>query len=200
MDEELSSTDATLKKGGITRAPLLAEAANLLWRQAEVKGENVRLDWSREGALPPPSEMRPPNQDVADLSEALQHRVTQGYYFSGPRHINLQEASVVKTEIKALASEKIPARGMRRCFLNDSRVCVGSWGKGRSSSRRLNGIWRSCMGYMVAGRMSIGLIWISTHSNTADCPTRDNPLPPVRPAPTWLANIYSRSGAPTPYS
>ena len=136
VDEELSSTDATLKKGGITRAPLPTEAANLVWRQAEVKGENVRLDWSREGALAPPSEMRPPNQDVADLPEALQHRVTQGYYFSAPRRINLQEASVVKTEIKTLASEKIPARGMRRCFLNDSRVCVGSWGKSRSSSRR----------------------------------------------------------------
>ena len=77
VDEELSSTDATLKKGGITRAPLPGEAANLMWRQVEVKGENVRLDWSREGALPPPCEMRPPNQDVADLSEALQHRITQ---------------------------------------------------------------------------------------------------------------------------
>ena len=56
---------------------------------------------------------------VLGLSEALQHRVTQSYSFSSPRHIDFLQASVVKTEIKTLAPEKVSSRGMRRCFLNE---------------------------------------------------------------------------------
>ena len=160
----------------------------------------MRLDWESSPLPPPVSGMRPPAKDLNDLSNSLLHRVTQGYRFRTRRRINLQEASVVKQEIITLADKTDVEVGQRRCFLNDSRVCVGAWGKGGTSSRRINELLRSCVKFLVGSRLSVNSVWTGAEANTADCPTRDLPLPKVQPLPSWLARVYSRSGIPTPFS
>ena len=78
----------------------------------------------------------------------------------------------------------------------DSRVCVGAFGKGRSSSFKLNGILRSCLLYFVAGQINIALVWLSSGANVADDPSRNAPIRKPSPAPPWaktcLDAFYSK--------
>ncbi|CAK0800076.1 unnamed protein product [Prorocentrum cordatum] len=68
----------------------------------------------------------------------------------------------------------------------DSRVCAGAFGKGRSSSFKLNGILRTVMPYLLSCRCHVALVWIGTHFNPADAPSRFRPLPEPGPPPAWI--------------
>ena len=77
------------------------------------------------------------------------------------------------------------------CFVNgcDSRVVVGAFGKGRSSSHQLNGVLRSILGWLVLGRVQWRNFFIPTDLNVADDPTRSRPLrarAPVAAHLVWL--------------
>ena len=82
---------------------------------------------------------------------------------------------------RRLQNGPINARILNLC---DSRVVVG---KGRSSSRKLNGILRSMLGYMVGGRVAVVNIWVDTHHNPADHPSRFRPMPPPGECPSRYA-------------
>ena len=58
----------------------------------------------------------------------------------------------------------------------DSTVCLGSWGKGRSSSYALNGILRVGSSRQAATSKRIENIKISTKYNPSDDPSRGAPL------------------------
>ena len=77
-------------------------------------------------------------------------------------------------------------RGTRRVCGVDSRVAVGAWAKGRSSSRQINRVFRSSLGWSVLGRIRLCPIWIGTESNPSDDPSRDVRLP--KPAPAWFSS------------
>jgi hypothetical protein len=62
--------------------------------------------------------------------------------------------------------------------LTDSRVALGAWAKGRSSTRRLKRVLRCTLGHLLLGKLRVACIWISTHTNPADHPSRFRPLPP----------------------
>ncbi|CAK0798347.1 unnamed protein product, partial [Prorocentrum cordatum] len=68
----------------------------------------------------------------------------------------------------------------------DSRVCAGAFGKGRSSSFKLNGILRSIMPYLLSCRCHVALVWIGTHFEPAGAPSRFRPLPEPGPPPAWI--------------
>ena len=71
--------------------------------------------------------------------------------------------------------------------LCDSRVIVGAWSKGRSSSRQLNGLLRSCLAWSIAGRKLLCLLWVGTHFNPADGPSRGKGVPAsVGSPPEWI--------------
>eukprot|EP00972_Heterocapsa_arctica_P066066 9745532-Heterocapsa_arctica.AAC.1 len=55
---------------------------------------------------------------------------------------------------------------------SDSRVAIGCWAKGRSSSYLLNGVLRATMGWLVFGRKALANFWICSGSNVADDPSR----------------------------
>ena len=62
---------------------------------------------------------------------------------------------------------------MRVVNLCDSRVVIGCWAKGRSSSRQINRLLRSGIGYSICGRVRVVNVWVSSKFNPADDPTRD---------------------------
>ena len=93
-----------------------------------------------------------------------------------PGHFNLGECRALKKEVRSLASDPRRHRS-RRVVILDSRVVVGAWAKGRSSSSRLNGIIRSCIGLLCVAHLSINVMWTSTASNPADFPSRNRPIP-----------------------
>ncbi len=49
---------------------------------------------------------------------------------------------------------------------------LGAWGKGRSSSSRLNAVPRSCLGWLLLSCIRLVLFWIPTLLNLADDPSR----------------------------
>ena len=80
---------------------------------------------------------------------------------------------------RSLDSERLVTR-------TDSRVVLGAFAKGRSSSSQLNAILRSCLGWSVLGQKQVCQFWLGSGDNPADDPSRHAPLRrPVEPSPDF---------------
>ena len=182
--DKVLATDATPSSGGAVLASAPPALAEELWRLSEHRGEALRLDRG-SAFLEDAGEPKAPSIFASVAAECMEWEPVASYHFRHTSHINLQEARALKRELVKFASD--PAHsGLIRICLNDSRVCVGAFAKGRSSSFRLNGCLRSLLPYLVLGNVSFAVLWVETHSNPADFPSRFMPLPaPCRP-PQWL--------------
>ena len=148
--------------------------AKSLYRWGERKGEYTRLDWS-ELAMEPPSVMRPVPKPFVDTLMLHHWSTTQSCKFQRKEHINLLELEMIKQELKDRVNSR---RGFCRVVnLCDSRVIVGAWAKGRSSSKQVNHRLRSCLPWTLVGDLSITNIWTDTKNNPADYPSRGKPIP-----------------------
>lgn len=101
---------------------------------------------------------------------------TQSCKFRQKQHINLLELEMLRAEMKA----RVNAGGGRcRCInLCDSRVVVGAFAKGRSSSKSLSHGLRSCLPWLIAGDLQLVNLWVATDKNPADFPSRFKDIPP----------------------
>ncbi|CAE7210929.1 SMYD3 [Symbiodinium sp. CCMP2592] len=195
ISSSLLATDATPSSGGAVDAPISEALAQALWKHAELKGEAVRLDGS--GALewlaPRPMEA---SRFASSVALCLPWRVVSSYHFRETSHTNLQEARALRKEVIRLAAN--PANhNLVILALNDSRVVLGAFVKGRSSSRKLNGILRAMIPHLVVSGISLSLLWVETEANVADAPSRFRSLPAPLPAPRWLRElgVQRRGGA-----
>ena len=68
--------------------------------------------------------------------------------------------------------------GCRVVNLCDSRVAVGAFAKGRSSSRQMNHKLWACLPWLLGGDLSLTNIWVPTDANPADHPSRSKEIPP----------------------
>ena len=136
--------------------------------------------------------MRRPQTELQLFILSLLWKTSRSFRFAHDSHVNLQEMRALKAEVKDQSINGKPGRRVLNCC--DSRVVTGAYGKGRSSSNKLNGIQRSTMGYSLAGRLRVCNIWVDTHSNPADHPSRFRPIPdgPQAVCPeryrSWLPN------------
>jgi hypothetical protein len=113
------------------------------------------------------------------LDEVVSQQVwesPEGWEFPALHHINLQEFSAFASEL--VRRIRAGDRDSRLLFLNDSRVVVGAFTKGRSSSIALNRLIRQLLGPIMCAGLQVVLVWISTSFNPADYPSRGLPLPP----------------------
>ena len=179
----IGASDASLSGGGRAATLTSPPIAQTLYRFSVHKGEQVKLDWVH-GALCPPSSMVHAPSELEDLMIEHTWNTTHKCKFAHRQHINLLEMKMVKAELCSLVQQSnLPARHV---LLVDSRVCAGAWGKGRSSSRQLNRILRQMVGWTLAGRKSLHLIWVGTSMNPADHPSRGAKIPEPNPnAPTY---------------
>ena len=136
---------------------------------------------------------------LQELLPCLRWEVAHSYRFDQTSHINLQEFRGVKAvlthEVQASLSP------LRLCVCIDSCVALGALGKARLSSIQLNGLLRSFVGWCVLGRKRLQLIWVSTHHNPADHPSRNVPIPPPTVSSNELVKEILRrlpGGEPTP--
>ena len=136
--------------------------------------ERVRLDWDPTDEQAAPTDMHRPHATIDAVADGLQWELTRKHGYQNRVHVNLLELRAVKDERKAQARAQTWQRGsgLRSINLCDSRVVIGAWAKGRSSSRQINRVLRSCLGYAVAGRTKVCNVWVGTKSNPADDPTR----------------------------
>lgn len=171
---QISATDASLSGGG--RAVTLTSRvfAKALYRHGVQKGEHTRLDW-HDAPIPPETTM---NRAPLPLFESLmkhQWSTAQSCTFKRKDHINLLELEMLKCEIKSRVNT-----GHSKCRvvnLCDSRVVVGAFAKGRSSSKSLNHRLRSCLPWLLAGDLQVTNLWVDTHHNPADFPSRFKDIP-----------------------
>ena len=71
----------------------------------------------------------------------------------------------------------------------DSKVSLGAFAKGRSSSKALNHILRGCLGWAVMGRKQFKQFYVNTHDNPADDPSRGRPVRKPKPMPENLEHL-----------
>ena len=171
---QISATDASSGMGGRASTLTTKALSKTLYRFCENRGEHVRMDWDSHG-LEPPTSMQPAPVALVDCLQSHCWVASQSIKFGKKDHINLLELEMVKQEIKARANG---GRGMSRVVnLCDSRVVVGAFGKGRSSSRNLNHKLRSCVPWLLLADIHLVNLWVPTDKNPADFPSRGRPIP-----------------------
>ena len=187
LSSSLLATDATPSSAGAVRAQIPDSLARAFWRLAEMKGEAVRMD-SQNDLLDADVAPKEPSVFASRVSESLDWKVTASYSFRNTSHINLQEGRALKQQIQQFCSD-VRNSGLIQISLNDSRVVIGAFSKGRSSSFRLNGILRSMLPFLVFSDVCLALLWVETKSNIADYPSRFAALPIPRAPPRWMEKL-----------
>ncbi len=174
ISRRIGASDASSTGGGRAVTYTEPHIAQTLFRFSEHIGEAVRLDWL-EGSLAPPSDMRAAPSELESLMLAHTWTTSHKCKFAHRQHINILELKMIKAELVDLV-KNIPA-AHRAVLLVDSRVAIGAFCKGRSSSRQLNRILRSMIGWSIAGEKSLHLIWVQSKSNPSDHPSRGVRIP-----------------------
>ena len=155
---------------------------------SEEKGEYVRLDWAEAGseeggaaedAHPEPQSRRAigyPGSQVAGRGVCPVGGV-EGAAAPSPAasvrraaHINVLEARAIMLSMRKLVKQGV--QNSRIVVLSDSRVCVGAFSKGRSSSRKLNAVIRRVGALLLRSGCTLDVVWIPTWANPADAPSR----------------------------
>lgn len=175
VSPQVAATDASSKGGGRASTLTTKVLAKTLFRFSERRGEYCKLDWV-EHPIPPPTDMHQAPEVL--IQSMMKHcwSTTERTVFRRKEHINLLEMEMLKKEIQDRANS---GRGNCRVVnLCDSRVVVGAYAKGRSSSRMLNHRLRCCLAWTLAADLSISNLWVDTHSNPADYPSRGRDIPP----------------------
>ena len=174
VSNRISATDASSRKGGRASTITSKALAKTLYRFGEQKGEHTRLDWEMHH-LEPPSAMELAPTPLVDAMQKHCWTSTQSMGFKKKEHINILEMEMVKQEIKARCNSN--RGGCRVVNLCDSRVVVGAFAKGRSSSRNLNHKLRSCIPWLLVSDLRFTNLWVPTNKNPADFPSRNKPIP-----------------------
>ena len=172
---QISASDASSEGGGRASTITSKAFAKTLYRFSEMNGEYTRLDWDMHG-IQPPSSMSVAPQPLLDTLQKHHWISTQSIKFGKREHINILELEMIKQEIKCRANSG--RGGCRIVNLCDSRVALGCFAKGRSSSRNLNHKLRSCVPWLLAGDIHLSNIWVPTDMNPADHPSRGKEIPP----------------------
>ena len=180
----VTCSDATPTSLGTVESTVSRELAESLFDHAEQKGAYTRLDWgSLHYELHPWEHSRlPPN--LLHAVKSIPWKVAREVDLRETKHVNLTEAMGVKLVLKDACSRSLDAE--RLVNGTDSRVVLGAFAKGRSSSSQLNAILRSCLGWSVLGQKQICQFWLESEDNPADDPSRHAPLRrPVEPSPVF---------------
>ena len=124
---------------------------------------------------------------VSDLVESLGWRELVRYRVAVPEHNNMKELRAYRTGLRH-AARRAECHGTRRLTLLDSSVVRGTASKGRSSSRRLNRIWKPVVPELLAADIQDGTLPVPTKHMPADGATRRSRTRPVptRSPPAWL--------------
>jgi hypothetical protein len=184
----LSAADATPLTAGGAAAMVPTSLARSLRRGAEHRGEYVRLDWGCFADVSQPSEVVQPQDAVHQLVIGLRWRVSRSYQFLHIAHVNLQELRALKARALSQvirAPRKLIGAGVQKLNLCYARVVVEAWAKGRSSSRKLDGILCACVGLSLCAPARACNLWIGAKYNPADEPSRGEKMRAPTSLPSW---------------
>jgi hypothetical protein len=166
----VTCSDATPTTIGTVQSTVSSDCASALYTHGEHKGAYTRMDWSslnweleewREHELP---------RELAHVHDGIPWKVIDEIELKTTEHVNIQELRGSKRVLmyhcrRNLDSERV-VNGV------DSRVVLGAYAKGRSSSKHLNNVLRQCLGWGVLGNKRMVQYWLPSNRNPADAPSR----------------------------
>ena len=159
VSTRVSATDASLSGGGRSSTLTTKVFSKMLYRFCEARGEHTRLDWE-DMPLPPETIMKPAPESLVCSLQKHRWVATESRRFAKKDHINLLELEMLKAEIKdRVNSGHAACRVVNLC---DSRVVVGAFAKGRSSSKNMNHGLRSCLPWLLTGDLQVSSLWVDT--------------------------------------
>ena len=124
---------------------------------------------------------------AVQLSESLPWKPYMQYTFKHVSHINLQETKARRSVIKRLPHSR------RVVLFQDSRVNLGSLGKGRSPSLCLLGLMRQEAPYILGKNLYLAGVHLPTWSIRADGPSRKRLVdPPCVAIPKWFWQLRTQ--------
>ena len=165
----VSCTDATPTSGGAVSCVVRPELAEFMHDFGERRGERTRLDWGVNHLEVFPTSMQVPQAFTREVLAQAFWKVTRSRSLPS-RHINIQEMEEIREELVQRAQMSLSP--CRVANIIDSRVCLGAFAKGRSSSQHLNVVLRSTIGHRVLGRKSLVNTWAMSEENPGDDPSR----------------------------
>ena len=168
----VTCSDATPVRAGVTKAVVSRKCAEALFLHSAHKGQYTRLDWGPDDWSPQVWDGHHLPQVLSEVVSGAEWEICGAYDFHTIDHVNIQEARAMKSALNFHVAES-SIRGPS-IVLNgtDSRVCLGSWAKGRSSAVQLNNVWRQCLGLCVLSNSRLVQFWLPSADNPADDPSR----------------------------
>ena len=135
----------------------------------------------------PPRQWHEGPEWISELCNCLQFKELFRYRFKKSGHINVNEARVYKSWLKAMAKSDPDSRFVG---LLDSRVTIGASAKGRSSSGAISRVLQGSLAYTLGSGLYPGCMHCSSADNRSDGPSRDRPIaPPSRATPEWVSDL-----------
>ena len=127
---------------------------------------------------------------VSDLADSLGWHEVVRYRVSFREHINTKEFRAYRARLRH-AARRAECHGTRRLTLLDSSVVRGTASKGRSSSKRLNRIWKPVVPELLAADIQDGTSKMPTKRMPADGPIRKRRTraAPCHPPSSWLTAL-----------
>eukprot|EP00971_Amphidinium_carterae_P020897 412216-Amphidinium_carterae.1 len=166
------ATDATLLRGAATVAPVSPEVAMALYLCSDREPQVMQFAKAEiDEDMYVAKYKQVPDEFLHDVVACLPFVTVASYEFREVQHVNKQEGLAWRSGIFAALRRGL-IQGSRCVCLLDSAVFVGVIKKGRSSSRRLNGVIRSVVPDLILHATSVLPVWIGTKHNPADDPTR----------------------------
>jgi hypothetical protein len=190
ISEKVSATDATPTFMGACEAAAPSKVTHDMYRVSEHRGTYTRLDWPCFDISPAATRLKRPTAALADIVRSLDWHTTCSKPFHFIHHVNVQEMEALSVELQRVCTTA-SLEGQRRVVACDSGVCVGAWGKGRSSSKQLNNILRKTLAWSILGRVKFVLFWVATDVNPADDPSRSVALREPAPLPSWAYPLFT---------
>jgi len=188
VSTRVSTTDATLTRGGATAFWSRTELGNALYWMTEQKGCRTRLHPSVELRDP----LLPAFADVEHLIACGDHHVTRSLACRESRHINLQEIDEVIREVEGAA--EVSLLGERMSNGVDSTVTLGAWGKGRSGSPAINRALQGGGAWQVFNRKMLSNFRLGTKANPSDDPSRLAELRKPEVGEPWAVQLVRPAG------
>ena len=145
----------------------------------------MRLDRGPMAVIPEDESLPEPDPIVSEVSRSAAWATTRNHDFPETQHINLQELNEVAAEVEYATD--LCQTCERLVNICDSRVTVGAWARGRSSSIQVNGILRRSTCWRILSRKSLGNVFAISGDNPSDDPSRDVPLRAPEEPPSGLA-------------
>ena len=164
-------SDATPSTGGFVGATVSRKLAESLHDVCEFRGRHARLDWDELDFALAGWEDFVPDAELLEALRGLQWDSSGQIRYKRIEHVNIQEARAVKSVLKARASG--PHRSERVICGVDSRVVLGAWTKGRSSSVWPNRILQQAFGWCMLGGKRMLLLWVPSELNSGHDPSGD---------------------------